>query len=106
MTLTGFNKRSGSGQAFDIAVTVKDDLGNALNTANVTGSASGNGGSWSGSIPSASQYGAGIYGLCKAGSFNDPATSVTINVTASLANYQTGSLSASATTGYIAQCGP
>lgn len=106
VTLIGFNKRSGSAKTFDIAVTVKDDLGNTIDTATVTGVASGNGGNWSGSIPSALQYGPGIYGQCKNGAFNDPASGVSITVTASLAGYQTGTLTATATTGYINACGP
>jgi len=75
-------------------VHVTDDNGVAVTGATVTGSASGPGGNWSGSL---ADQGGGDYQICGAGNYNNG--TITVNINASLTGYTPASGSANAGTG-------
>ncbi len=91
-------KRTGATGTLDIGIDLKDDLGNLINGATVNST-----GSFAGALPN---VGAGQYGFCKTGSYPDPASSVTVTISASKVGYQPVSITASATSGYDPLCGP
>ncbi|HKP54560.1 MAG TPA: TadE/TadG family type IV pilus assembly protein [Chloroflexia bacterium] len=91
-------KRPGATGTLDIGIDLDDDLGNSINGATVTST-----GSFTGSLPN---VGTGLYGICKTGSYPDPASNVTVTITASKAGYQSVSITQSATSGYDPLCGP
>ncbi|HEX9990017.1 MAG TPA: TadE/TadG family type IV pilus assembly protein [Chloroflexia bacterium] len=91
-------KRTGATGTLDIGIDLKDDLGNLINGATVNST-----GSFSGALPN---VGTGIYGFCKTGSYPDPASNITVTISASKVGYQSVSITASATSGYDPLCGP
>jgi hypothetical protein len=91
-------KRTGATGTLDIGIDLKDDLGNLINGATVNST-----GSFSGALPN---VGTGLYGFCKTGSYPDPASNVTVTISASKVGYQPVSITASATSGYDPLCGP
>lgn len=91
-------KRTGATGTLDIGIDLKDDLGNLINGATVNST-----GSFTGALPN---VGTGLYGFCKTGSYPDPASNVTVTISASKVGYQPVSITASATSGYDPLCGP
>ncbi len=85
----------------DILVIVRDILGNRVNGASVSVSVSGNGRSWSGTLPNT---GNGIYSVCNVGSFLAPAAGISLDADATKAGYLPGSGSAIATVGDLGGC--
>ena len=100
ITSLHLKKRAGNGGTLDIGIDLADDLGNKIDGATVTST-----GSWSGTLPNVGGN-PGLYGYCKQGSYNDPPSNVTVTISASKANYQSVSISGSATSGYDPLCGP
>lgn len=98
ITTVHLKKRAGATGTLDIGIDLDDDLGNSIDGATVTST-----GSYVGNLPN---VGTGLYGFCKVGSYPDPASNVTVTITASKAGYQSVSVTRSATSGYDPLCGP
>jgi hypothetical protein len=98
ITTVHLKKRTGATGTLDIGIDLDDDLGVSVDGATVTST-----GSYNGNLPN---VGTGLYGFCKVGSYPDPATNVTVTITASKAGYQSVSVTRSATSGYDPLCGP
>jgi Flp pilus assembly protein TadG len=98
ITTVHLKKRLGSTGTLDIGIDLDDELGVAVDGATVTSS-----GTYTGNLPN---VGTGLYGFCRIGSYPDPATNVTVTITASKAGYQSATVTRSATSGYDALCGP
>ena len=80
---------------------VRDPIGNRVNGATVSVSVSGNGRSWSGTLPNT---GNGIYSVCNVGSFLAPATGISLDADATKGGYLGGSGSAIAVVGDLSGC--
>jgi hypothetical protein len=85
----------------DFQVIVTDIFGTRIDGASVSVSASGGGRSWSGFLTG---VGNGVYRICNQGSFNAPASGVTINASASKTGYATDTGTGIAQVGDLTGC--